>query len=70
MGEITISIERYNELLDIETRVNVVADLLDGKEFVTKETILRIIGTEKAIDVADRIKIKDKELSFNEMLDD
>ena len=70
MGEITISIERYNELLDIETRVNVVADLLDGKEFVTKETILRIIGTEKAIDVADRIKIKDKELSFKEMLDD
>lgn len=70
MGEITISIERYNELLDIETRVNVVADLLDGKEFVTKETILRIIGTEKAIDVADRIKIKDKELSFNEMMDD
>ena len=70
MGEITISIERYNELLDIETRVNVVADLLDGKEFVTKETILRIIGTEKAIDVADRIKIKGKELSFKEMLDD
>ena len=70
MGEITISIERYDELLDIETRVNVVADLLDGKEFVTKETILRIIGTEKAIDVADRIKIKDKELSFKEMLDD
>ena len=70
MAEITISIERYNELLDIETRVNVVADLLDGKEFVTKETILRIIGTEKAIDVADRIKIKDKELSFKEMLDE
>ena len=70
MGEITISIERYNELLDIETRVNVVADILDGKEFVTKETILRIIGTEKEIDVADRIKIKDKELSFKEMLDD
>ena len=64
MAEITINIERYNELLDIETRVNVVADLLDGKEFVTKETILRIIGTEKSIDVADRIKIKDKELSF------
>ena len=70
MGEITISIERYNELLDIETRVNVVADLLDGKEFVTKETILRIIGTEKAIDVADRISMKDKELSFKEMIDD
>ena len=70
MGEITISIERYNELLDIETRVNVVADLLDGKEFVTKETILRIIGTEKAIDVADRIKIKDKELSVKEMPED
>ena len=70
MGEVTISIERYNELIDIETRVNVVADLLDGKEFVTKETILRIIGTEKAIDIADRIKIKDKELSFKEMLDE
>ena len=39
-------------------------------EFVSKEAILRIIGTEKAIEVADRIHRKDKEMSFEEMLGD
>ena len=64
------STERFLELLNIETRVNVLVDIIDQEEFVSKETILRILGTEKAIEVADRIHRKDKEMSFEEMLDD
>lgn len=64
------STERFLELLNIETRVNVLVDIIDREEFVSKETILRVLGTEKAIEVADRIHRKDKEMSFEEMLED
>ena len=64
------STERFLELLNIETRVNVLVDIIDQEEFISKETILRILGTEKAIEVADRIHRKDKEMSFEEMLED
>lgn len=64
------STERFLELLNIETRVKVLVDIIDQEEFISKETILRILGTEKAIEVADRIRSKDKEMSFEEMLGD
>ena len=72
MGDamITIQVKRFLELIKIETRVDILVDMLGRDEFVSKETILRIIGTEKAIEVADRIRHKDKEMSFEEMLGD
>ena len=66
---ITIQAERFLELIKIETRVDILVDMIERDEFVSKEEILRIIGTEKAIDVADRIHEKDKEL-FKEMPED
>ena len=69
-SRITITTERSSELITIETRVDILVDMLGRDEFVSKETILRIIGTEKAIEVADRIHRKDKEMSFDEMLED
>ena len=69
-SRITITTERFSELIKIETRVDILVDMLGQDEFVSKETILRILGTEKAIEVADRIHKKDKELSFKEMLED
>ena len=71
MGEFKMMpTERFLELLNIETRVKVLVDIIGHEEFVSKETILRILGTEKAIEVADRIHRKDKEMSFDEMLED
>ena len=72
MGDamITIQAKRFLELIKIETRVDILVDMIGRDEFVSKETILRIIGTEKAIEAADRIRRKDKEMSFEEMLDD
>ena len=67
---ITIQAESFLELIKIETRVDIIVDMLGRDEFISKETILRIIGTEKAIEVADRIRRKDKEMSFEEMLED
>ena len=67
---ITIQVKRFLELIKIETRVDILVDMIERDEFVSKEEILRIIGTEKAIEVADRIHRKDKEMSFEEMLGD
>ena len=69
-SRITITTERFSEFIKIETRVEILVDMIERDEFISKETILRILGTEKAIEVADRIRIKDKELSFEEMLDE
>ena len=69
-SRITITTERFSEIIKIETRVDILVDMIERDEFVSKEEILRIIGTEKAIEVADRIRIKDKELSFDEMIDE
>lgn len=69
-SRITITTERFSEIIKIETRVDILVDVIERDEFVSKEEILRIIGTEKAIEVADRIHKKDKELSFKEMLED
>ena len=69
-SRITITTERFSELIKIETRVDILVDMLGRDEFVSKEEILRILGTEKAIEVADSIHEKDKEMSFEEMLED
>ena len=68
-SRITITTERFSELIKTEARAEILVDMIDRDEFVSKETILRILGTEKAIEVADRIHRKDKEMSFEEMLD-
>ena len=72
MGDamITIQVKRFLELIKIETRVDILVDMIGRDEFVSKKTILRIIGTEKAIEAADHIRRKDKEMSFEEMLGD
>lgn len=48
-NNITISMERYEHFLDIETRVNVLVDFLYHDEYCKKKDILRVIGTEDAL---------------------
>lgn len=57
MGEATIPIEqsRYEELLDIETRVNVFVDHMRNNGCVSMETAYRILGYKKE---ADELKAK------------
>ena len=69
-NSVTISTERYDELLDIETRVNVVVEIIERDGYLNTESLLRTFGTEYAVEVADRIQRKDEEMSFEEMLED
>lgn len=58
---IKISRYRYEQLLDIETRVDVVVERILHKEFVTLQDVLWILGTELAIETARELDRKDKE---------
>lgn len=57
---ITIPQRRYEELLDIETRVDVTVERIIHDEYIKTEDILRILGTKLALQKADEIREEDK----------
>ena len=61
---ITIPVYFYNNLVELKTRVNVLLDMLENNNYVSTEEILRTLGTELAIEEADR-REKEKNERFN-----
>lgn len=51
---IAIPVYFYNNLADLKVRVNVLLDILEKKDYVPTGKILRTLGTELAIEEADR----------------
>lgn len=51
---ITIPVYFYNNLVDLKTRVDVLLDMLENNNYVSTDEILRTLGTELAIEEADR----------------
>ena len=54
--EVTITQHRYEELLDIETRVDVVVEKIIREKYMGMEDILRTLGTELALQGAEEIR--------------
>ena len=52
--DIVVSVCIYNNLLDLKVRVDVLLDMLEKKDYVSTDEILRTIGTELSIEEADR----------------
>ena len=52
--DIVVSVCIYNNLLDLKVRVDVLLDMLEKKDYVSTDKILRTLGTELAIEEADR----------------
>ena len=52
--DIVLSVCIYNNLLDLKVRVDVLLDMLEKKDYVSTDEILRTLGTELAIEEADR----------------
>lgn len=71
MREVTITAERYEQLLNCETRVEVAISLLANDKYMSVENILRILG---AVKTADSLKATEsenaKEHLFSEMLEE
>ena len=62
--DIVVSVCIYNNLLDLKVRVDVLLDMLEKKDYVSTDKILRTLGTELAIEEADRWE-KEKNERFN-----
>ena len=58
---IKISRYRYEQLLDLETRVNVVVERILHKEYMETKEVLWILGTDLAVETAMELDRKDKE---------
>lgn len=58
---VEISLKAYEKLLDIESRVNTATDLVLAIKDIKIEVLLRVIGTDGMIEVADRIKKADED---------
>lgn len=51
---ITIPVYFYNNLVELKTRVDVLLDMLENNNYVSTDEILRTLGTELAIEEADK----------------
>ena len=58
---IKLSRYRYEQLLDLETRVNVAVERILHKEYMEMKEILWILGTDLAIETAHELERKEKE---------
>ena len=58
-GEVCIPISRFEELLDKETRIDVLTDKLINDNYISTEEVLRLIGSDIAIKKADEIREED-----------
>lgn len=56
-NDVLINQSRYEELLDIETRVNVVVERLYHDTYLSEEDILWILGTDLAVTKAQKIRL-------------
>lgn len=61
---ITIPVYFYNNLVELKTRVDVLLDMLENNNYLSTDEILRTLGTELAIEEADR-REKEKNERFN-----
>lgn len=59
-GVVVIPLERYNDLLRLETRVNVLVGLMYHHEYVSDEDVLDILGTDLSAELAGEIRMKDR----------
>lgn len=57
---VTIPQDRYEKLLDLETRVDVAVERMTNDEYCNLEDVLRILGTELALQRADEIREEER----------
>lgn len=58
---VLISMDELAWLLDLKTRVDVLIERIAHDDFFRTEDVLRIIGTDKAVELADKLREKEEE---------
>ena len=58
---ILISMDELSGLLDLKTRVDVLIERIAHDDFFRTEDVLRILGTDEAVELADKLREKKEE---------
>lgn len=69
---VVIPLERYEQLLNLETRVSVIIEKLNQDKYMENDELLLILGTEESIKLLDEMRNKKRsyDMSFARMLGD
>ena len=60
-NSILISTEDFVELMGLKTRVDVLIERIAHDDFFRTEDVLRILGTDEAVELADKLREKEAE---------
>ena len=58
---VLISMAELSWLLDLKTRVDVLIERIAHDDFFRTDDVLRIIGTDEAVELADKLREKEEE---------
>ena len=58
---VLISMDELAWLLDLKTRVDVLIERVAHDDFFRTEDVLRILGTDEAVELADKLREKEEE---------
>ena len=58
---VLISMDELAWLLDLKTRVDVLIERIAHDDFFRTEDVLRILGTDEAVELADKLREKEAE---------
>ena len=58
---VLISMDKLAWLLDLKTRVDVLIERVAHDDFFRTEDVLRILGTDEAVKLADKLREKEEE---------
>ena len=53
---VTLTLERFMQLIELETRVNILVERIDHDEYMNVEELLWALGTENAVEIAQKMR--------------
>ncbi len=53
---VTLTLERFMQLMELETRVNILVERIDHDEYMNVEELLWALGTENAVEIAQKMR--------------
>lgn len=57
---VTIPYEKYKELINLETRIEVIVELIEHKGFVSVADLLCVLGTDSAVELMHKLAEKEE----------
>lgn len=66
---VTLTLERFMQLMELETRVNILVERIEHDEYMNVEELLWALGTENAVEIAQKMRDEKERVRRNESKD-